>query len=648
MVCCICRVILIYIVSKVRQNENFHSHILLNLIEQISDGVVILNPEMEILFFNDPFLQIIGWQSEEVFGDLEHFPSRLGLLPLHEGNRSAMLKRPDGGELFVFLKCVRVDTLDGFYYLVTVKPHTLNTPEVHRRHYELLLQDSGDALFSAGMDGRLLDANAAFYSMFEYSEGASVPPIPELYAYRDDYDDKLQHLLSEGYMENGETHLYTAEGRMRRILDTSRLLKNEEGEPVGYVSQFKDITYLRNIESRLKISERNFTILFDTILSSIILLDLAGTILNVNSAAEKIYGYSWEEFVGSGYDTLLRAGEQQADFYTLLEKVERDGGSYIQNQVPRIRKDGSRLYTYASITGVRDVSGEVIAYSLAEKDLTERVHLEQKLRDSFQEIKETQSAAIIGFAKLTEYRDKDTGVHLERIREFTRILAIALRNYPQYRHYITDDYLEDLTLSSILHDVGKVGIEDRILLKPGSLSKKEFSRIMRHSNLGGEALEVVDRKLKKKSFLTMGKEIARYHHEWWNGTGYPEGLRGDEIPLSARIVAVADVYDALTSRRPYKEAYSHAEAVEEIIRGSGSHFDPEIVEVFQKNAHIFDRIKRFTVFEEHPEAAIRELVDEAQGHSINTNTNSLESPGSGSAQESKSSPGAGESPGSER
>ncbi|HOV63724.1 MAG TPA: HD domain-containing phosphohydrolase, partial [Spirochaetia bacterium] len=218
-------------------------------------------------------------------------------------------------------------------------------------------------------------------------------------------------------------------------------------------------------------------------------------------------------------------------------------------------------------------------------------------------------AAILGFSKLTEYRDKTTGKHLERIREYTRLMALSLKDIPEYSQYITDEYLEDLTLSSTLHDVGKVGIEDSILLKSGKLTPDEFERIKTHSLLGGEALGDVDKQLKQKSFLTMGKQIAYYHHERWDGTGYPNGLKGKDIPLSARIVAIADVYDALTSDRPYKKAFTHEEAVKTIQEESGKQFDPDIVDAFTKNHEAFRRIKLFVELEEHPEN-ITDILEE--------------------------------------
>jgi HD-GYP domain-containing protein (c-di-GMP phosphodiesterase class II) len=154
-----------------------------------------------------------------------------------------------------------------------------------------------------------------------------------------------------------------------------------------------------------------------------------------------------------------------------------------------------------------------------------------------------------------------------------------------------------LTLSSALHDVGKVGIEDRVLLKKGLLEEDEFTAMKQHAFLGGEALARVDEALETRSFLTMGKEIAFYHHERWDGTGYPEGRREEEIPLSARIVALADVYDALTSKRPYKEAWSHEDAVEEIKRARGKQFDPHIVDVFLAHHTVFKNIKHFIELE---------------------------------------------------
>ena len=270
--------------------------------------------------------------------------------------------------------------------------------------------------------------------------------------------------------------------------------------------------------------------------------------------------------------------------------------------MPRRCADGTIKFTYASYSALTSTTGEIIAYSIMERDLTDRVRLEKKLQASFHQIKDTQSAAILGFAKLTEYRDMDTGKHLERIREYTRVLAIALARLPKYAGYITPDYIEDLCLSSVLHDVGKIGVEDALLLKPGKLTPEEFEKIKRHATLGGEALRAVDLEVKLESFLTIGKEVAFSHHERWDGGGYPAGRKGEQIPLSARLVAVADVYDALTSKRSYKNALPHDEAVKIIVGERGTHFDPDVIDVFVANTETFQRIQMLESFKEHPES----------------------------------------------
>ena len=178
----------------------------------------------------------------------------------------------------------------------------------------------------------------------------------------------------------------------------------------------------------------------------------------------------------------------------------------------------------------------------------------------------------------------------------TRVLALGLAKLPAYSGYITADYVDDLCLSSVLHDVGKVGIEDAVLRKPGKLSPEEFEKIKEHARLGGEALSAVDRELKQQSFLTIGKEVAFSHHERWDGSGYPAGRKHDQIPLSARIVALADVYDALTSKRSYKDALSHEEAVRIIMSERGTHFDPDVVDVFAQNLDAFRRIRMLESF----------------------------------------------------
>lgn len=204
------------------------------------------------------------------------------------------------------------------------------------------------------------------------------------------------------------------------------------------------------------------------------------------------------------------------------------------------------------------------------------------------ELSEAHYSMIYSLVKLAESRDDNTGEHIERVALFSKLLAEKLRDNPKYKGYISDDYIENIYRASPLHDIGKVGIPDSILLKPGKLNEHEYEIMKEHTTIGAKTLLEVKKRFPENRLLELGISITNYHHEKWDGSGYPEGLKGADIPLAARIMAVADVYDALRSKRIYKEAYEHEKAVEIIKKGRGSHFDPEIVDVFLENQAEFD------------------------------------------------------------
>lgn len=192
----------------------------------------------------------------------------------------------------------------------------------------------------------------------------------------------------------------------------------------------------------------------------------------------------------------------------------------------------------------------------------------------------TQQAVMFGLAHLSESRDAMTGQHLQRMKLFTHELTAALSQTVKFQNVITSEYLKLIEVSAMLHDIGKVGVADQILQKPGSLTPAERREMERHPLISSECLTQVEKRLGSSNFLQMAHEIALYHHERWDGKGYPYGLQGAAIPLSARIVAIADVYDALSSPRVYKPAFPHDQCVEMIRDGAGTQFDPDLVEVF--------------------------------------------------------------------
>jgi HD-GYP domain-containing protein (c-di-GMP phosphodiesterase class II) len=208
-------------------------------------------------------------------------------------------------------------------------------------------------------------------------------------------------------------------------------------------------------------------------------------------------------------------------------------------------------------------------------------------------------SGILALAKLAEARDENTGEHLIRMGRYSRLIAELLYE-SKYSEEVTLEYVEMVERFSPLHDIGKVAISDRILLKPGKLTKEEFDEMKHHTVYGAEVLKIAEKNMGStgKSWFGMGIEIAEGHHERWDGTGYPHGRRGKEIPLSARIVAVADVFDALTSRRPYKEAFDLNVAYDILMEGRGKHFDPDIIDLFMLNRDRIEKLFYFMIYEQ--------------------------------------------------
>ena len=216
--------------------------------------------------------------------------------------------------------------------------------------------------------------------------------------------------------------------------------------------------------------------------------------------------------------------------------------------------------------------------------------LENKVREKTEMIEHLQDVMMLSMAELVECRDENTGGHVKRTAEYVKILTEEIVEAGLYSDISTPEYVRDIIRSAPIHDIGKIGINDATLLKAGSLDNEEFEYMKNHAELGGQTIQKMINEVNGESFLNIAKDMAHYHHERWDGSGYPSGLKGEEIPISARIMAVADVYDALTTKRPYKKAFEHEVAFKIIMDGKGKIFDPNIIDVFEKIHYKFQLV----------------------------------------------------------
>jgi putative two-component system response regulator len=235
----------------------------------------------------------------------------------------------------------------------------------------------------------------------------------------------------------------------------------------------------------------------------------------------------------------------------------------------------SRNGTRDTVEGLSAGADDFVPKPFHPEELVSRVRSGERILSL-----ESREVVLFALAKLAESRDADTGAHLERVQCYSRVLAQELAHLEKYHETIDAEFIRLVFLTSPLHDIGKVGIPDGVLLKPGRLSDREFEIMKTHATIGARTLEAALEKFPEAKFLKMARDIAAAHHERYDGHGYPLGLAADHIPLAARIVTLADVYDALTSRRVYKDAMQHEVARSIVLEESGSHFDPDVVDAF--------------------------------------------------------------------
>jgi PAS domain S-box-containing protein len=377
---------------------------------------------------------------------------------------------------------------------------------------------------------------------------------------------------------------------LRTLLKAFRVKKNIHAIRVKlaeYTDSLEETVQQRLAD--LQETELKYRDLYDNIMDLVVLIDGQGIIQQFNRHWTTLHNIEPKALQKADIRNFLWHEEGQADW---LAQVLRQlaGGGPIQGMQLNLRNTrGESLEVELSASRVEIDAASY--FQLILRDISATKKIERNLLDSERLIGTSRQAAIFGLARLAECRDGDTGLHLSRIRAYTHILAEELAKLPEFSSLITRRFVGEIGHSAVLHDIGKVGIPDAILQKPGKLTKEEFELMKKHTIFGSDVLALADEETDNLSFLNLGRQIVRSHHERWDAGGYPDGLSGAEIPLAARIIALADVYDALTSHRVYKPPFSHEESKAIIAEESGKQFDPRVVNAFLSREEDFKKAR---------------------------------------------------------
>ncbi len=334
-------------------------------------------------------------------------------------------------------------------------------------------------------------------------------------------------------------------------------------------------------------TEQRYRILYEAIADAVVLVTPQGAILQANNSYLQYFGGGAGSECRSFFDA-VNAQDREAVQNVLLYAFEREVPLSAW-QVTLWSDQDHPVATEISGTLLRRGTKK-LGVQLVIRDIGIRKQLEDKLIVSLSKVRQTENAAILALAKLSEYRDLTPGHHLERIREYCKVLASELARHPEYRGEITPEYIQYLYQGAILHDIGKVALTDEILEKNSPLTEQEEQCLRDHTLAGGNVIQAMEEEAGGSGFLSLAKNIAYFHHERWDGKGYPYGLRGVGIPLEARIMALVDTYETLTATSEKKRGLPHQQAFDRILASAGEQLDPMLVQAFVAVQESFARI----------------------------------------------------------